>query len=300
MWLPKLIFSQLGPYLGLLLGWILQKKTAYRIGEWVVSILVKRPGSDLVRSVRANQAVIRDLDYEDGRLTGYVSEVLNNAAYGLVDWFHSVAHPAALENLPCSIDDHLIEEVYRSQAEGHGVVIVGAHLSCFNMFLMMIAQRKWPVQILSYHAEQGSHRSDNILRKRFGLNVTPISSTSLRQAFQRLRSGGCVLTGIDRPDTGSESLSFFGRPTTLPVGHARIALRTGARLMVVAVQNAQPGTYHVVGSSLNEAEGGGDEQGNALRLAQRVLDRLERYIRERPSEWMMFIPVWPEVLPKQS
>jgi lauroyl/myristoyl acyltransferase len=300
MWLPKLIFSQVGPYLGLFLVRILPKKTAYWIGKRVVSILVKRPESDLVRSVRVNQAVIRDLDYEDERLPGYVLEVLNNAAYGLVDWFHSIAHPGTLGNLPCSIDDHLVEDVYRAQAEGHGVVIVGAHLSSFNMFLMMIAQRKWPVQILSYHAEQGSHRSDNILRKRFGLNVTPISSNTLRQAIRRLRSGGCVLTGIDRPDTGTESLSFFGRPATMPVGHARLAIRTGARLMVVAVQNAQPGTYHVVGSSLIEAEGSGDDPDNALKLAQRVLDRLERYIRERPSEWMMFVPVWPEALPKLS
>ncbi|MCJ7825258.1 MAG: lysophospholipid acyltransferase family protein, partial [Anaerolineales bacterium] len=205
-----------------------------------------------------------------------------------------------LTELPCTIDEDLLEDVYRSLAEERGIVIVGAHLSSFNMFFMMIGQRNWPVQILSHHVEQGSYQSDNILRKKFGLNVTPISAGSLRKAYQRLESGGCVLTGVDRPDTGGEPLTFFGRTATLPIGHARLAIQTGARVKVLAVQKVKPGKYHVIGSRLIEPEQSGDSQRDARKLAQQVIHQLEEYIRERPSEWMMFIPVWPEMLPKWS
>jgi lauroyl/myristoyl acyltransferase len=300
MWLTDLISSRMGPFIGLLLVRILPRKAAYCVGDWVVRILVSRRDSQLYRSVRANQSVVRDWPYEDERLHAVVEDVLIHAAYGLVDWFHSIAFPAQLENLPCSIDDHLIRDVSQSQAQGRGVIIVGAHLSGFNMFFMMIARNNWPVQILSYYAEEGSYQSDNIFRKRFGLNVTPISPASLRQAVQRLKSGGCVLTGIDRPDTGGELLTFFGRPTRLPIGHTRLALRTGASIMIVAVQKGQPGAYHVVGSGLIEIEHHEDEHMHARALAQRVLDQMESYIRERPSEWMMFIPVWPDVLQEGS
>ena len=299
MMLTKLIFSWLGPFLGLMLVRILPKKRAYQVGEWIVQALVKQHDSGLYRAVRGNQAVVRDWAYEDERLHAVVLEVLLNAAYGLVDWFHALAFPSKLDDLPCSVEDDVVADANRSLEEGYGVFLVGAHLSNINMFFMLIAQREWPIQILSYHEEQGSHLSDNIFRRKFGLNVTPISASSLRQAFRRLKSGGCVLTGVDRPDTGGEVLSFFGRPTKLPIGHARLALRTGARMIVMAVQNAKQRSYHVVGSSLIEADHSDDDQLDARKLAQQVLDQLEKFIRERPAEWMMFIPVWPEELPER-
>ena len=300
MMLNDLIFSRLGPFIGLTLVRILPKKRAYQVGEWIVRALVKQHDSELYRAVRGNQAVIRDWPYEDERLHEVVREVLLNSANCLVDWFHAMAFPSELDHLPCSIEEHVVAEAYRTLEEGCGVILVGAHLSGINMFFMMIAQRKWPIQILSYHIEEGSYQSDNFFRRKFGLDVTPISTASLRQAFRRLVSGGCVLTGVDRPDTGGEILTFFGRPTKLPIGHARLALRTGARTMVLAVQKARQGRYHVVGSSLVEAIRSGDEQGDARRFAQQVLEQLEKYIRERPAEWMMFIPVWPEVLPERT
>jgi lauroyl/myristoyl acyltransferase len=132
------------------------------------------------------------------------------------------------------------------------------------------------------------------------LNVTPISTASLRQAYHRLKSGGFVLTGVDRPDTGGEELSFFGRPVVLPIGHARLAIRTGARLMVLAVQKALPDTYQVVGSDLIDLEESDGTRKDSCKLAQEVLDQIEHYIKQRPSEWMMFIPVWPEEIPQNS
>jgi len=300
MLLIDLIFSRLGPLIGITLVRILSRKWAYRVGDWVVRILLRLRESSLYRAIRANQAVIRNWTYDDERLHDVVGEVLTFSAHGLVDWFATLAIPSEFKHLTCSIDEELVEEATRSQAEGKGVIIVGAHLSNFNMLLMKIAQQKWPVQILSYAAEEGSYQSDNIFRRKFGLEVTPISPSSLSQAYRRLKSGGFVLTGVDRPDTGSEELSFFGRATTLPIGHARLALRTGAGIMIVAVQKTDQATYHVVGSGIIEPELGENEPEAARNLAQKVIAHLEKYIQERPSEWMMFIPVWPEVLPDHA
>jgi lauroyl/myristoyl acyltransferase len=300
MSLINLIFSRFGPLLGLTLVRILPRKYAFQVGEWIVSMLMKQRGSDLYQAVRANQAVIRGWAYEDERLHKIVGEVLSNSAQYLIDWFRTMAFSSGLEDLPCSIDEALVKTATNAQAEGHGVIVVGGHLSSYNMLLMKIAQRKWPVQILSYAEEEGSYRSDNVFRKRFGLNVTPISTASLRQAYRRLKSGGFVLTGVDRPDTGGEMLSFFGRSVVLPIGHARLALRTGARLMVVAVQRALPATYQVVGTGLTDIDEADGTRKDARRLAQEILDQIEHYIKQRPSEWMMFIPVWPEVIPQNT
>lgn len=300
MFLIKLIFSRIGPHLGLFLVRILPKKWAYRVGEWIVKLLLSNQHSDLYMGVRANQAVVRNLPYEHEKLHEAVREVLLNSANGFVDWFRTMAFSEDLESLPCSIDAHIIEEGYRLQKEGYGLIYVGAHLSSFNMFFMKLAQSKFPVQILSYAQVKGSYKTDNLFRKRFGLNVTPIAPQSLRQAFKRLQGGGFVLTGVDRPDTGGEKLKFFGRTTTLPIGHARLALRTGARLLIGAVKKVNPGQYHVTGSQVIVPSISGDSKSDAIRLTQQILEHLEELIKERPSEWMMFLPLWPEVLPERS
>jgi KDO2-lipid IV(A) lauroyltransferase len=225
--------------------------------------------------------------------------VLTNAADGLIEWFATIASPGELDNIPCTIDQQLIDEALNAPIEGQGVIIVGPHMSGFNLLLLKIAKDQWPVQILSYAEEEGSYESDNVFRKRFGLDITPISTSSLRRALKRLKLGGAVLTGVDRPNNGGEELFFFGKRATLPIGHARLALRTGARIMVVACQRAIQG-YRVVSSGMIPPESTGDASGDVLRLAQRVAGHLEQFIKERPSEWLMFFPVWPEMLPEQD
>ncbi len=296
MWLIKLIFSRIGPFLGLALVKLLPRRWAYKVGDIIVGLLLKRQESELYRAVRSNQAAVRGWSVEDERLHAVVREVLTNSAHALVEWFSTIATRAGFENIPCTIDESLIEAARRSQAAGKGLMVVGAHLSGFNILLMKIAREGWPVQILSYAEEEGSYQSDNLLRKRYGLDVTPISPASLRQAYQRLKAGGIVLTGVDRPDTGGETLSFFNRPTRLPIGHARLALRTGAQIMVLAIQKAGSAKYVVIGSEIIEPDPVKDEIEDAKRLAQQIVDQMELFIRERPSEWLMFVPVWPETM----
>jgi KDO2-lipid IV(A) lauroyltransferase len=261
---------------------------------------MKRPHSTFYRATRANQAVVRGWEYEDERLDGVVREVLLNAATGLVDWNHALANPDDPKGISVTVDDHIFSEGYRSQKDGRGVIYVGAHLGTINMFFLKIAQEKFPVQILSYHHEASNYKSENRIRQRIGLEFTPVSPRSLRQAITRLKSGGFVLTGVDRPDTGGEELLFFGRPAILPLGHARLALRTGARIIICVVQNIGAGQYHVTGSQLIEPEQSGDFERDVKVLAEKILKQLELHIHERPSEWMMFIPVWPEVIPEDQ
>jgi KDO2-lipid IV(A) lauroyltransferase len=249
--------------------------------------------------VRANQAVVRGWSYEDPRLHAVVCDVFQNAAENLVDWFYAIAHPEKFDELPVTVDDHIFQDGYRSQKEGKGVIYVGAHLGNVNMFFMKMAQQKFPVQVLSYHRDERNYHSDNQLRSRFGLYVTPVSSRSLREAYKRLNEGGFILTGVDRPDTGGEKYNFFGRETILPLGHSRMALRTGARIIIGVVQKTGPGRYHVKGSQLIDPQVTEDHERDVQRVTEQILLQLEEFIRERPSEWMMFVPLWPEVIPEK-
>jgi KDO2-lipid IV(A) lauroyltransferase len=198
------------------------------------------------------------------------------------------------------IDDELKERVFQSVREKHGVLFVGPHMSSFNVLLLGIAVMGHPVQALSYPTVRGSYIVDNEVRKKFGVNITPISFQALREAIQRLRNYGFVMTGIDRPGVGGEPLTFFGRKVVLPVGHARLAIRTDANVLVGRIEDVGNGRVRGHCEEFIEPELTGDEDKDALSLAQRIIKVCEDLIRASPSEWLMFHTVWPEALPSQA
>ena len=282
--------------LGLLLGRLLSRKQAYRMADWIAGLVVSKSESWLVQGVRANQAVVRDLPYDSPLLDQAVQDVIRNAARGYADWYRAVAGGPEVVSSSVIVDEGLDQVVNQSIEDKRGLVIVGPHMSSFNILLLALGVSGYPIQALSYARVQGAYHVDNAVRLKFGLNLTPISFQSLRQAMLRLRNGGLVMTAIDRPDVGGESLTFFGRPAKLPVGHARLALRTDSRIMVGMVQAAGDGLYRAVCGSLIEPEYTGDQHRDVLELAQRILYLIEDYIRDRPGEWLIFLPIWPSVI----
>jgi len=297
MFLNDLINSQLGPILGAWLARRLSPEGSYRLADWLAARFAARPETALCKAIRANQAVVRGLPYDSPELDNVVGEVLRNAARGYADWFRAIAEGPDYVRAKVRVDEHILEDAWQASERGYGVVFAGAHMSSFNMFLAVLGYESLPIQVLSYHRARGSYKSDNYLRHRLGIDVSPISMESLREAVRRLKQRGFVLTGVDRPDVGGELLNFFGRQVRLPVGHARLAIRTGAHMIVGVVRREGPDGYHVTGPRIIEPVRSGDQKRDILQLAQHVADILAGYIRQSPEEWMMFLPVWPDVIP---
>jgi KDO2-lipid IV(A) lauroyltransferase len=104
---------------------------------------------------------------------------------------------------------------------------------------------------------------------------------------------------VDRRDEESgEELMFFGRPTKMPTGHARLAIRMGTELRVGGTTQLSNGTYlgREWGVFYPDAYPETDE--GVRQLSQDVLSVLEENIGKNPEEWIMFFPIWPESLPE--
>ena len=297
MALNEFINSQIGPMAGAFLGRVLNRKQAYQVGNFIAAKLAAKKDSALYKAVRSNLAVVKGIPYSSPELLGGVGRVLQNAAQGYVDWYRMMA--SGLEGIEalCEIDESIIDSALEAQSNGHGVVFVGGHISNFNLFLLLLAKRGFPIQVLSFARSEGSHRSDTILRERFGINATPISFESLRAAYHRLSNNGFVITGVDRPDVGGSHLTFFNRKVELPIGHARLAIRSGAYMIVGVVRKTADGRYKVTSPPIIKPEITGNLKKDTITLAQRVAGILEGYIRSEPEDWLMFLPVWPDVTP---
>ena len=111
--------------------------------------------------------------------------------------------------------------------------------------------------------------------------------SAVRGITDALKHNSVVALLCDLEQGPGVSVRFFGRKATVPGGPAAFALKTGAALMPAFQYATSPGRYHIH-LEPRFALGPGDTRESIM---QRVVDRFEAFIRERPDQWYAFRPI---------
>jgi phosphatidylinositol dimannoside acyltransferase len=293
--LQTLINSPIGVGLALGLGRFLPASVGYRLADRLALLIAAQKRSAIVRAVQANQWVVHAGDINSNALDSIVKAVFRNTAYCLYDFYHHLDRYTGMEKRihfsPQS------EALLESRGSGEsGVVIVGVHLSNFDLVAHEAARRGLKAMMLAYTNPGKGYQWQNELRRRAGLELVPASTQAARQAVRRLKQGGNVLTGIDRPiqDVKYQPI-FFGRPANLPVHHVYLALAAQAPIVVVAAIKQPDDSYYIQVSEAVQMQPCLDREKEILVNAERVLKVAEGMIRQAPEQWSMFFPVWPGI-----
>ena len=124
------------------------------------------------------------------------------------------------------------------------------------------------------------------------LKLIPIDGPLLA-LVRALRRGQAVAVAADRDITGSGIVvDFFDAPARLPDGHVQLALRTGAELLpMFALRHADSSPGVQVEPPLELERTGNFEQDVQVNV-QKVVARMEDWIRRYPEQWPMFYPIW--------
>ncbi len=143
------------------------------------------------------------------------------------------------------------------------------------------------------------------LRSSWGVEVVPLGPDAFGRIVRAVRDRHivCLLADRDIGDTGVD-VDFFGETTTLPVGPAVVASRTGAPLLPTAVFFSGSQRICRVGAPIDAAavlaEASSAADGRPLRgrdryraLTQRMATELERLIEQAPEQWHLLEPNWP-------
>jgi KDO2-lipid IV(A) lauroyltransferase len=296
--LVSLANSRYGPAIGILIAKILPIRAAYRFSDYVAAKTAKQVDLPLVMGIRANQSVIKQLPYDHPDLDQAVYKVLRKAGRGYMGMFKTMAGGREALNQVCIIDNAAMEVVEATLSSGRGLVYVGGHCAGFDQMILRIGGLDYPLLGLSYADPTGSYVVQNRIRERFGVRLEPISMGALKKAVKHLRQGGLVGTMVDRRDEEhGEELMFFGRPTKMPTGHARLAIRMGTELRVGGTTQIPDGSYLGREWGVFYPENYPESDEGVRQLSQDVLNVLEANIALNPDEWIMFFPTWPEVLP---
>ena len=295
----SIINSRLGIGLALMLGRSVPPGIGYRVAYFMADRVAARKQWDLVRAARANQWVASQETLSATELDQAVRDTFHNIAHSIYNLYHYHTEPAAIERL--FTFNPLAQQIAdRQQTHNEGALVVGMHLSNFDLAFQALYTfyfRNTRALALTLPEMKGGYRWQYEMRQNAGIEIVPTTPATLRQAVERLRSGGIVMTGLDRPFPAEKYRPrFFGRPASLPVHHVYLALKTRAPIYVAAISMRVDGTYALLVSDPISMCPDHDRKSEIIVNAETVLRVAEGFIRQAPRQWAMTFPVWPEAL----
>jgi KDO2-lipid IV(A) lauroyltransferase len=298
MKLTAITNSTFGIATALFLSKLLPPAVAYPLTSLMARIVCSQKNLEIVNTVRCNQWVIHDQKLEADQLDKCVYAVFKSHLNCLYDLYHNVNHPGRIAK-KVSFSQELIDLIKRHEGTNRGLLILAPHLSNFDLVGMSMVKNLVKFTILSYPNPPSGYHWQNKIREISGMEVLPMSQVNLRLAGERLKSGGIVITGLDRPmESTNYPVNFFSHPAMLPVTPIRLALKYDSQVAVCACINQKKGKYTIYSSPYIELERNPNLSLELIENTERTLQYAEEFIRQYPEQWAMFYPVWPQFLGK--
>jgi KDO2-lipid IV(A) lauroyltransferase len=248
------------------------------------------------------QNLSRVLGTSDRRLLGRVARsTLRNFSKYVVDFIHF--YTMSPEDIRRRIVFDHFERLNGAVAEGKGIIFVTLHFGNWDMGAAGLAAYGYPIDAIAETFELP--RMNDLVqgyRRQLGMNIIPMERVG-PGVLRALRRGDILALLIDVPAPGaSVVVDFFGAPAEVPAGPARLALRTGARV-IPAVLAREPGHDELIRPILDfdlSFQPSSDEEGDVRELTQQIMSSLERFIRLYPDQWFMFRPLWTSPRPVEE
>jgi len=201
---------------------------------------------------------------------------------------HAAGGFAAVAQAPGPDGRGLLELLADLRGRGSGVLLVTAHLGCWELLAAWLARALGGAAVVT-----GTVRNppvDRLLqdrRRALGLQVLP-RREGARPVLRALAAGQVVGVLVDQNTrAASAPLPFLGQPAPTPLGPARIARRRGVPVVPAALVREQ-GRWVAVHAGVLEP----DTEPDAVALAVRYNDALSAMIRRNPAQWVWFHDRW--------
>jgi len=226
--------------------------------------------------------------------------VLKHAGRCYYDLYHTSNNPEKILQLYPKSD--AIEKIVALSHQEKGVFVVAPHSSNFDLALRALAIYGLKASLLGYANPSSGYKIQNKFRNSMGMEIISLSEeNTFLHAVEMLKNGGIVATGIDRPvevRKKKHMVSFFGHPSALPVGYIQIALAADVPILVLGVKMRSNGTYEIMQSGLIPLKRHPNRFAEIKQNVEMVLEIVAGYIQQAPEQWLMFYPVWPDMLEK--
>ena len=185
-----------------------------------------------------------------------------------------------------------IESLQDARAGGTGVLVCTVHIGGMDLIGPAMLRHGESLYVVADDTTYGS-LYEHLKRIRAEHGLLLIGWRNMREIFRVLRDKQSVVlfcdVGFRRGDVPVE---FLGEATTFPAGPASLSARTGAPMLPVYCMRGPDDRFRARG--LPTISCGSDEPAEVYRATQALADELGAVIREDPSQWYMFRPIWPQ------
>ena len=183
------------------------------------------------------------------------------------------------------------EHIEKARQRGRGAIVLTGHYGNFELAGASLGQAH-PLDFVTRPLSNPNVEAW-IAEQRAAAGIGNISAdTGVRQVYESLRRNRLVAMVADQ-DARRHGIfvSFMGRPASTAVGPARIALATGAPVIMGFIHRGPDGRHELdIEPALEIPE---PEAPDAVaRLTALHTERLERQVRRRPEHWFWLHRRW--------
>jgi len=294
----SLFNSKFAVEFSILIGRYMPKSTGYWLSRKLAGLIGSFQGLEINRNIRINQYVVNGENKPHRELVQLNKDVLQHAGKCYYDLYHYIDRPKKLEELvPLTTQ---MSELIRLSHLKEGFLIVAPHMSNFDLVVSRLISEGFKGRVLSYPNPGSGYQLQNDIRVSYGLDVVPLSDPWAETGMiDYLKQGGVIATAVDRPLPNRKKrhyINFFGRPSPLPAGYVTTALAADVPIIAVTAIMEKNGNYGFRLSEPIQLKRYQDKMDTLFLNAERTLKEIEMFIKLAPSQWLMYYPVWPDLL----
>lgn len=183
------------------------------------------------------------------------------------------------------------EHVAAGLAAGRGLVMALPHSGNWDMSGVWMVYKQGTFTTVAERLKPESlYRRFIAYRESLGFEMLPLTGgdrSPYEVLVERLRDNGVVCLMAERDLTRSGvQVDFFGEPTRMPAGPAKLAIETGAALVATHSYYLRDTMVTHVFPPLDTSSG------DVAVVTQKLADRFARNIAAHPADWHMMQPQW--------
>ncbi len=246
-----------------------------------------------VKIIRNNVSKVLNLNINDKEIHRIANRIFINWAKNIVDF---LKHPIiSKEKLKQRVEIEGLEHLDNALKRGRGAVIITAHIGNFEWGACRIAVEGYKIWGLSLV------RKNKLVEKFFESNrlskgFKTLYINRMLNVFRMLKNNEIVAIPSDWDPTGQATrpFKFFGKTAYLPTGALMIALKSGATLIPSFIWKKDKYNHFQIVEKPIDLIREGDKETLINKNMEKVLEVMEKYIRDNISEWEMFHDIWSE------
>ena len=238
------------------------------------------------RAALDNYAAALGRDRRDPEVSRVARRAFQNYGRVLMDFL--LLGSLTSEELVARVTVDGVEHLDAALSQGRGVIMAVPHMGSWDMAGSYAGTIGYKVSAVAETFPGSLNDAVVRTRQRFGLDVIALGRSAVRAITEALQANRIVALLCDLEQGPGLGVRFFGRQAIVPGGPAAFALKTGAVVLPACQFATTPGRYQVHVDPAIVVSGGDTKEG----LMQRVIDRFEEFIKERPDQWYAFRPMF--------